>query len=130
MKQFADGDHRDRNGEEYGPSVAASPAHVPQQQCDQRGNQCVLDGSDARLILGKFEKNVRNLSIPSAYLEYTPKLQSGALIKIKKSPRPVSPRRAERVFCKPYAQAVNPLSACPGRPLVTLWPRRSKTLGA
>ena len=46
---------------------------------DQRGNQRVLDRRDARLIVDELENDARNVSDPSAFQEYTRKLQAKVL---------------------------------------------------
>jgi hypothetical protein len=61
-------------------------------------------------LLIKLEKNVSNLVIPFAYLEYIHKLQLKALRNIKKNPRPcLAAPRAERVLCNPTYPPLTPI---------------------
>src|ERR1700730_4502485 len=61
-------------------------------------------------LLIKLEKNVSNLVIPFAYLEYIHNLQLKALRNIKKNPRLcLAAPRAERVLCNPTYPPLTPI---------------------
>ena len=68
------------DGAERGAKVSADQGER-RNRCDrdQRGNQRVLDRRDARLIVDELENDARNVSDPSAFQEYTRKLQAKLL---------------------------------------------------